>query len=83
MEYVKEKPILEINDSQKKSQLISSIISTREELKKTHKNFEYAESDLIDFYTYQIMALQAKLNYLTKLAKLQKIDFNYVYQNVV
>ena len=83
MEYVKEKPILEINDSQKKSQLISSIISTREELKKTHKNFEYAEGDLIDFYAYQIMALQSKLNYLTKLAKLQKIDFNYVYQKVV
>ena len=83
MEYVKEKPILEINDSQKKSQLISSIISTREELKKTHKNFEYAEGDLIDFYAYQIMALQSKLNYLTKLAKLQNIDFNYVYQKVV
>lgn len=83
MEYVKENPIVDINDTQKKSQLIGSIISTREELKKNHKNFEYAEGDLIDFYTYQIMALQAKLNYLTKLAKLQKIDFNYVYQNVV
>ena len=83
MEYVKENPIVDINDTRKKSQLIGSIISTREELKKTHKNFEYAEGDLIDFYTYQIMALQAKLNYLTKLAKLQKIDFNYVYQNVV
>lgn len=83
MEYVKENPIIDITDNQKKSQLISSIISTREELKKAHKNFEYAEGDLVDFYTYQIMALQAKLNYLTKLAKLKNIDFNYSFQKVV
>ena len=83
MEYIKENPIIDINDDQKNSQLIGSIISTREELNKAHKNFEYAEGDLIDFYTYQIMALQTKLDYLTKLAKLKNIDFNYAYQKVV
>ena len=56
---------------------------TREELNKAHKNFEYAEGDLIDFYTYQIMALESKLDYLTKLAKLKNIDFNYTYQKVI
>ncbi len=83
MEYIKENPIIDINDDQKISQLIGSIISTREELNKAHKNFEYAKGDLIDFYTYQIMALQTKLDYLTKLAKLKNIDFNYAYQKVV
>ena len=79
MEYIKENPIIDINDDQKISQLIGSIISTREELNKAHKNFEYAEGDLIDFYTYQIMALESKLDYLTKLAKLKNIDFNYIF----
>ena len=83
MEYIKENPIIDINDDQKNSQLIGSIISTREELNKAHKNFEYAEGDLIDFYTYQIMALESKLDYLTKLAKLKNIDFNYTYQKVI
>lgn len=83
MEYVKESLILDQNDAQKKNQLISSIISTREDLNKAHKNFEYAEGDLIDFYTYQIMALQSKLDYLIKLAKLKNIDFDFDYQKVV
>ena len=54
MEYVRENPVMDITDTQKKNQLINSIISTRDELNKAHKNFEYAEGDLIDFYTYQI-----------------------------
>ena len=83
MEYIKENPIIDINDDQKISQLIGSIISTREELNKAHKNFEYAEGDLIDFYTYQIMALQTKLNYLTKLAKLKNVDYHFAYKKVV
>ena len=56
---------------------------TREELNKAHKNFEYAEGDLIDFYTYQIMALQSKLDYLTKVAKIQNIDFNFSYKDLI
>ena len=58
-------------------------MSTRDELNKAHINFEYAENDLIDFYTYQIMALQSKLDYLTKIAKGKNIDINFVYKNVV
>ena len=82
MEYVRENPVMDITDTQKKNQLINSIISTRDELNKAHKNFEYAEGDLIDFYTYQIMALQAKLDYLTKLAKSKEVDFDYTYKKV-
>ena len=32
-------------------------------------NFEYAENDLIDYFSYQIKANQAKLDYLLKKAK--------------
>ncbi|MBR0428016.1 MAG: DUF2508 family protein [Clostridia bacterium] len=83
MEYVKENPIIDKNDSEKNHQLIESILITREDLNKAHNNFEYAEGDLVDFYIYQIMALQSKLDYLTKLAKLKNIDFDFFYKNVV
>lgn len=83
MDYVKENPIIDKNDTEKRQQLIESIISTREDLNKAHANFEFAERDLVDFYTYQIMALQSKLDYLTKLAKLKNIDFDFVYKKVV
>ena len=84
MEFVKESSIpIDKTDKEKKYQLICTIILTREELNKAHKNFEYAEGDLIDFYTYQIMALQSKLDYLTKVAKIQNIDFNFSYKDLI
>lgn len=84
MEFVKESSIpIDKTDKEKKYQLIYTIILTREELNKAHKNFEYAEGDLIDFYTYQIMALQSKLDYLTKVAKIQNIDFNFSYKDLI
>ncbi len=83
MEYVKEKLLIDKNESDKIQQLIESIIITREDLNKAHVNFEFAEGDLVDFYTYQIMALQTKLNYLTKLAKLKNVDYHFDYKKVV
>ena len=83
MEYIKEKPIIDKNDLEKNHQLIESIIITRNDLNKAQTNFEFAEGDLVDYYSYQIMALQAKLDYLTKLAKIKNIDYNFNYENVV
>lgn len=83
MEYEKEKVILDFNSSEKKFQLVNSIISTRNELKKAHKNFDFAEDDLVDFYSYQIKALQSKLDYLTRIAKINNIEFNYYDKKVV
>ena len=83
MEYEKETIIKESNDKEKINQLIQSILSTIDELHKAHKNFEYADNELIDFYTYQIKALQSKLDYLTKVAKGKNINFNFIYKNVV
>ena len=68
-EYIKEEKIIEKTEVEKEIEIIRSIIKTREDLKSANKNFEYAEDDLIDYYTYQIKANQAKLNYLIKLAK--------------
>lgn len=68
-EYIKEQLIVEKTEREKEVELIKSIIKTREELNIANKNFEYAGGDLIDYYTYQIKANQAKLDYLIKIAK--------------
>ncbi len=77
MEYEKDELIYEITESEKNSQLIQSIIRTQIELNRAHNNFDYAEEELVDFYSYQIKALQSKLDYLTKLAKIKKLQFKF------
>ena len=68
-EYIKEKLIIDKTEEEKKLELIISIIKTKRELDSNNKNFEYAEEGLIDYYSYQIKADQAKLDYLVKKAK--------------
>ena len=55
--------------SQKQLELIKSIIETNRDLKAANKNFESAEEELIDYYSYQIKANKAKLDYLIKQVK--------------
>ena len=68
-EYVKEINIIDKTEEEKKSELIKNIILTKERLLQAHNNFEYADKDLVDYYTYNIKANQAKLDYLIKQAK--------------
>ena len=77
-EYKKEEKIVEKTEVEKEIELIRTIIKTREELKNNNKNFEYAKEELIDYYTYQIKANQAKLDYLIKLAKLKGIEVDMI-----
>ena len=67
--YIKETKILEKTKEETDLELIKSIIKTKIELLNANKNFEYAEEDLIDCYSYQIKSLQAKLDYLIKKVK--------------
>ncbi len=76
--YIKESRIIEKTELEKERELIISIIKTREELKIANKNFEYAQEDLVDYYTYQIKANQAKLDYLIKLAKQKRIQVDMI-----
>ena len=75
-EYIKEKNIIDKNEIEKEKELIKNIIKTREELKNANKNFEFAEKELVDYYTYQIKADQAKLSYLIKIAKVKGIELD-------
>ena len=73
-DYIKEQYFIELTDKEKNLQLMRSILQTQNDLKQAHVNLEFAEDDLIDFYSYQIKANQAKLDYLTKLAKSKNIE---------
>lgn len=77
-EYIKEKSIIDKNEIEKEKELIKNIIKTREELKNANKNFEFAEKELVDYYTYQIKADQAKLSYLIKIAKIKGIELDMI-----
>ncbi len=78
-EYIKEQRIIEKNEMEKERELIRNIIKTREELKNANRNFEFADNDLVDYYTYQIKADQAKLSYLIKLAKIKGLEVDMIH----
>ena len=67
--YIREEKIVEKTEIEKEIELIKAIIKAREDLKISNRNFEYANLDLVDYYTYQIKANQAKLDYLIKQVK--------------
>lgn len=76
--YIKEENITEKTEIEKEIELIKAIIKTREDLKNVNKNFEYAHGDLVDYFTYQIKANQAKLDYLIKIAKAKGIEVDMI-----
>lgn len=77
-DYLMEKMIKGKTDKEKEIELMQTIIETKEMLKLAISNFEYAEDDLIDYYTYQIKAHQSKLDYLIKIAKRKGIVLSRV-----
>ena len=77
-DYLMEKMIKGKSDKEKEIELMRTIIETKEMLKLARCNFEYAEDDLIDYYTYQIKANQSKLDYLIKIAKRKGIVVNRI-----
>ena len=77
-DYLLEKMIKGKTDKEKEIELMRTIIETKEMLKNVRSNFEYAEDDLIDYYTYQIKAHQSKLDYLIKIAKRKGIVLSRV-----
>ena len=54
-------------------ELLKSILATKRELVLANINFELAEGELVDYYSYQIKASKAKLDYLIKQVKTKGI----------
>ena len=77
-EYIIEKMIKGKTDKEKEVELMRTIIETKEILENARCNFEYAEDEMIDYYTYQIKAHQSKLDYLIKIAKRKGMELNRI-----
>ena len=77
-EYIIEKMIKGKTDKEKEIELMRTIIETKEILENARCNFEYAEDEMIDYYTYQIKAHQSKLDYLIKIAKRKGMELNRI-----
>ena len=73
-EFVKEAQINEKTDLEKNNELLQNIIFVKNSLANMYNNLQFADSDLIDYYTYQIKAEEAKYNYLIKQAKKKKLN---------
>ena len=76
--YRKDELMVERTELDKDTELICHIIRTRKDLEFANKNYEFADSDLIDYYIYQIKANQAKLDYLIKMAKVKGLNVNFI-----
>lgn len=73
-QYVREIKISEQEDSEKNIELLKNIEIVKESLTTMYNNLQFADSDLIDYYSYQIKAEEAKYGYLIKQAKKRNIN---------
>ena len=73
-----EKLLLKNNNTINSEEIIKNIIKTKIELNNDIKNYEYAEDEQIDYFSYKIKANKAKLDYLIKMAKQNKIEVNTI-----
>ena len=77
-DFVRENKIEDKSEEEKNLELIVNIVKTKNELDSAHKNLEYAEEGLIDYYSYQIKANQTKLDYLLKKAQKKGIVLDMI-----
>ena len=76
--FIQELKLEEKTAEEQNIELIKSVIKTKLELDTVTKNFEQADDELIDYYTYQIKANQAKLDYLLKKIKHKSLALDMV-----
>lgn len=75
-EFIKENSkILEKDDVERDRELLQNIMIVKNSLGNMYNNLQFADSDLIDYYTYQIKAEEAKYNYLIKQAKKKNLKY--------
>ena len=67
-----------MKNKQNELELLKSILATKRELNLANKNFETAETELVDYYSYQIKANKAKLDYLIKQVKSKGIAIDMI-----
>lgn len=65
-EFIKETKIVDKSEEEKKIDLYQEIEVSKKKLKAYYENLNFASGSLIDYYTYQIKAEEAKFSYLLK-----------------
>ena len=60
------------------TELLKSVIATKQELESASKNFEIAEEELIDYYSYQIKAYKSRLDYLIRQVRNKGIQVDMI-----
>lgn len=65
-------------DYKEEMELLKSVVQTKRDLKVANRNFETAQAELIDYYSYQIKAHKAKLDYLIKEVKKKGIVIDMI-----
>lgn len=73
-DFVREVKIENKTDLEKRQELIDSIKFVKKSLENMYKNLEFADGDLIDYFTYQIKAEESKYDYLIKKAKDKNLE---------
>lgn len=73
-EFVKEVEILDLDDDGRNIDLLKNIRTVKDNLNNMYNNLQFADGDLVDYYTYQIKAEESKYNYLIKQAKEKKLN---------
>ena len=74
-EFSKETKIKDRTEEEKEYELIENIKFVKNTLNNMYRNLQFADGDLIDYFTYQIKAEEAKYNYLIKKAKNKNLTF--------
>ena len=76
--FIKDDNIIDMSQKEQEIDLIMSIINARNQLEIANKNFETADLDLVDYYTYEIKAKKMQLDYLIKKAKMSNISIENI-----
>lgn len=77
-EFVKEQELKIKSKEKVNNMLLQSIVKTKKELQRVQNNYEFAEGELIDYYLYQMKAIQSKLDYLIKKSKNNELELDII-----
>lgn len=73
-EFIKEFKIEDKTEEERDQELLDTIKFVKKNLGNMYNNLQYADSDLIDYFTYQIKAEESKYSYLIKQAKKRNLN---------
>lgn len=68
-EFVKETKIIDKTEQEHNQDLLKELENSQKRLEAFHENMNFAQDNLVDYYTYQIKAEEAKYGYLLRQIK--------------